>query len=214
MKTSEDNISILDLATQNKELHEKIEVILQNLETQGITELEDQVSALLKNMMNFFAKYVSEIPAFDSLTPGQQKTLLLRFNSVADNLSGRKIKSIEELLQVFLFTILSGIGQTIEEAKEYTKEELLAKKQRDELRKLLRRAAAYEIYKITNPRELAGETKEQNFINNAIFLGVKEALKFAGLELSDLNKIDRKTIQTLELAHQSFQKSIQRSRSR
>ncbi len=46
------------------------------------------------------------------------------------------------------------------------------------------RLIIYEIYKITNPNRLAGETEMDNFIKNVKTRGLEVALKYDGHELS------------------------------
>ena len=211
MKDTQEDGTLLDLVSNNPDLHDKIAVILDKMETSGITEIEEQISVLLKNMMNFFSKHAEEIPSFDSLTPQQKEGLSLKFKEIADNLSGHKLKTMEELLQVLLFTVLSTIGQTIEEAKYYTKEELLQKKQKKELRDLLRRASAYELYQNENNQKISDITKEHIFINNAILRGVKEAMEYSGVKQTDLNEKNKNTMNVIEKAHLSF-KNFTKSR--
>ncbi len=201
----EEESGFVDLASDNQDLKNKIATLLANLGTINVDDLEDQVIAMMKNMMNFFAKHVEEIPSFDSLTPEQKRILLLRFKGVAHSLPKRKIKSVDEMVQVFVFTVLSNIGASIEGVKDLSTQELLNKKHKHQFREFLKKAADYELYKIINPNQLAGETREENFISNAILLGVKKALKFAGLEHS-MDKIDPSALKILENAHQALKK--------
>jgi hypothetical protein len=82
------------------------------------------------------------------------------------------------------------------------------KKHRYAFREFLKRAASYEIYKITNPKRIAGETEEENFISNAILLGVKQAMKHAGIEF-DIKKVDPNSLKILEEAHQNLKRAQQ-----
>ncbi len=201
----EEESGFIDLASDNQDLRNKIACLLDNLNTISLIDLEDQVIEMMQNMMNFFAKHVDEIPSFDTLTPEQKKILLLRFKGVAHSLPKRKIKFVDEMVQVFVFTVLSNIGASIEGVKDLSAQELLNKKHKHQFREFLKKAADYELYKITNPNRLAGETREENFISNAILLGVKKALKYAGLEHS-IDKIDPNALKILEKAHQDLKK--------
>ena len=56
------------------------------------------------------------------------------------------------------------------------------------------RAAIYEIYKLTNPNRLAGETAMENFIKNVKTRGVEFAMKYDGHEMaSKFTKTELKT---------------------
>ena len=213
MHKKKEDFNLLDLTSDNQDLKYKIAVILTKLETTGVTGLEDQIVVLMQNMMNFFAQYVEEIPNFNSLDQEQQKALLLKFKGVALGLAQRRIKSVDEMMQVFLFTILGSIGTTVEKEKDFNLTEITNKKHQKDFKEFLRRCLAYEFYKITNPNRLAGETREENFLSNAVLLGVKEALKYEGLE-QDVSKISKSTVVMLEKAHHKFENlSKKRGRS-
>ncbi|KIE04747.1 hypothetical protein NF27_FX00080 [Candidatus Jidaibacter acanthamoeba] len=61
---------------------------------------------------------------------------------------------------------------------EETQEVELSKEEKERRYRL----AMYEIYKILNPRQLAGETSLENFVNNVKTRGVEEAMKYEGAE--------------------------------
>lgn len=48
------------------------------------------------------------------------------------------------------------------------------------LKNELKRHAVYEVYKMTNPRKIAGETRKDNFVGNYITKGEKQARKYEG----------------------------------
>lgn len=202
--TDESNeIGLIDLATENPNFKYQIASLTAKLEANNDSDIEEEVAVLLGNMMNFFARFVKDIPSFDSLTPNQKKILLLKFKELAHSLAGRKIKSIDEIAQVFVFTILSSIGENIAGARDLTAIEIMNKKHKHNFREFLKHAASYEAYKIINPRQIAGETKEENFIANAVVLGVKKAMEYAGVDF-DNKKIDQSSLKILEAAHASF----------
>ncbi len=199
-------VGLIDLTADNQDIKTKIAYLLSILESNDIDNIEAQVTALLKNMMNFFSNYVEEIPNFESLTPEQKKALLLKFRSVAQSIVGRKIKSVDELVQVFVFTVLSAIGENIASAKNISIAETINKKHKYAFKEFLKKAASYEIYKITNPNRIAGETREENFINNTVLLGVKRAMKYAGIEF-DIKKLDHNSLKILKDAQINLARS-------
>ncbi|MCT4634833.1 MAG: hypothetical protein N4A31_01115 [Rickettsiales bacterium] len=202
---------LIDLASRNSDLKLKITNIIENLETIDPVVLENQVSYMLENMMNFFAQYVEEIPNFDSLTLEQQKILISRFKAVSKSLKKRKIKSVNEMLQVFVFTVLNGIGENIENLRDLTAEEILQKKHKKDFRKFLRNAAEFEIYQI-NQGKSEEKINQNNFITNAIKHGVKEALKDIKLDFN--MELDKEALKVLDDAHKAFHKSKQITHSR
>lgn len=54
------------------------------------------------------------------------------------------------------------------------------------LKIMLRRFAIYEIYKIMTPKRIAGKTKKQNFVTNAVLRGMKVAMKYEGGSVKDI----------------------------
>jgi hypothetical protein len=110
---ADDEIGLIDLASENQDMKTRIAYLLSILENGDVNSIEGQVTELLKNMMNFFAIYVEEIPHFESLSQEQKTALLLRFKSVAQSIAGRKIKSVDEMVQVFVFTVLSSIVENV-----------------------------------------------------------------------------------------------------
>lgn len=203
-----DELSLLDISSENQDIKNKVQELLEKLEHIDFLELEAEITLLLQNMMNFFSLHTSEIPRFESLSPEQQRALLMRFQSLTNSLLGRKIKSSDELIQVFVFTVLSAIGEAIPQSKEISAIEIMNKKHGHSFREFLKRAAQYEIYKITNPKRIAGETNEENFINNAVVLGVKKAMKYAGVEFES-KKINHNSLKILEEAHLNFKRNGQ-----
>ena len=204
--SEEEEIGLIDLTSENQDMKARIAYLLSKLKTSDINEIEAQVTVLLKNMMNFFALHVKEIPSFESLTPAQQKALLLKFKSLAQNIVGREIKTVDEMAQLFVFTVLSAIGETVKGTEKLTAIEVMNKKHKYAFREFLKRAASYEFYKIINPKQLAGETKEENFISNAILLGVKKAMKYSGIEFNP-KKVNHNSLKILEEAHNNLKKS-------
>ena len=119
---------LVDLASDNQDLKKKIAEILTKLESDGVVDIEEQVSVLMTNMMNFFSLHIEEMPSFDSLSPDQQKILILKFKKVAHSLKTRKIKSVDEMLQTFIFTILSKLSERVESLEHLTAAEIMIKK--------------------------------------------------------------------------------------
>lgn len=56
------------------------------------------------------------------------------------------------------------------------------------LKNELKRHAIYEVYKMTNPRKIAGETRKDNFVGNVITKGEKVARKHEGGSKKEVQK--------------------------
>lgn len=198
MSARNENPALINLAAANQDLRKKMTYILDNLETIDPAILEDKVVEMLKNMMNFFAIYIEKIPNFSSLPEEQQQDLLCKFGAVAASLVARKVSTISEMTQIFVFTVLNSLSENIDEVNHLTLEELLHKKQKDEFRKFLRKAADFELNQMLN--------KQNAEIANSIKNDVQKALKNANLDVS-FDKINKSTVQILEDVHKSYKKT-------
>lgn len=199
--TLHNDSSLVDLASDNQDLKHKMAILLTNIELIEISDLENQISTLIKNMMNFFSLQVEEIPSFDLLPIEQQQILLKKFKKIAHSLKKKKAKSIDEVIQIFLFTILSNIGSKGEILED---EELVNKKSKHSFKSFLRKAAEHEIYTIINENQVTDINKEKDFIHNSVLLGVKKAMQKIGLDLST-NSMDEISTSILEETHKKFQ---------
>jgi hypothetical protein len=198
---------LTDLASENPELNNKIATVLTKLENIGVTELEEQVAVLMTNMMNFFAGYAEEIPTFDTLSPEKQEFMQNKFKEVAAKLAGQEIKSVDEMLQTFVFVILSSLGENIDRSENLTAEEIANKKNKKTLRDSLRNIAAHEIYDSSRNKAIEEAVGR---VNKSVLLGVRKALKKEGLEPS--KNMDKEVLKALDDAHKDFKMTKQRER--
>jgi|GEM_PF-6772661 len=204
------NMGLIGIAASNQNMKTKIVYLLSILESNDLDRIETQVISLLKNMMNFFSNYVTEIPDFESLTPEQQKVYLLKFKMVSRSIAGHKIKSTDEMVQVFVFTVLNSLENKNKRTENIVTGKLENKESQSEFRSFLKKAAENEIYKSTiqKPEE---ETKVK-IVNTDILLGIKQAMNHAGLNFNNEN-VSSNSLTILEDAHQCF-KSTQHGNKR
>ncbi len=80
-----------------------------------------------------------------------------------------------------------------------------------ELKRRLR-LMIYEFYKVINPRRIAGETELDNFIANALIMGVEAALQFEGGNIA--KSFTAKELQNLESHSKSFTDMLKKSGNR
>ena len=117
----------------------------------------------------------------------------------------RNIKDIDEDLFKFLCKLL---GISFEKEKEKAEEEEQEREEElsEEQRMHLYRLFCYEMHKILNPRQLAGETPLENFINNVVTRGVKVAIQEAPQYI--IEAFDKESLDALESLKPSFVDAI------
>lgn len=82
----------------------------------------------------------------------------------------------------------------------------LDKKAKMNIKKSMKEFAIYEIYKVMNPRRIAGETKKDNYAYNMMMGGQKRASQYEGGKESDLKSYGEAEVRRIERASKSFQK--------
>lgn len=89
----------------------------------------------------------------------------------------------------------------------------LTKEAQKAFKQTLKRFVIYELYKVLNPKRIAGETKAENFINNVITSGMKQARKFEGGKDNEIKQHSPELLKQLEKEHKEFKKA-QKSQGR
>jgi hypothetical protein len=77
-------------------------------------------------------------------------------------------------------------------------------KSREDFKKVIKNFAVYQVYKVLNPKRIAGETRKENFAYNMILGGMKRAGHYAGGSKQEVAKYSPAFIKKLEAAHKSF----------
>lgn len=67
-------------------------------------------------------------------------------------------------------------------------------KSKEQLKTVLKNFAVYEVYKVMNPRRIAGETAKDNYVHNMAMGGEKLASKHTGGKKEDVAKYSQKDI--------------------
>jgi hypothetical protein len=80
----------------------------------------------------------------------------------------------------------------------------ISKQSRQDFNRAVKYFATYEIYKAINPKRIAGETKKDNFIHNAIVRGVEKAKHYTGGSKSDITHYSPVLLEKLERNHHHF----------
>lgn len=99
---------------------------------------------------------------------------------------------------------LEHAEQQNEEDLEYEEEQEVELSKEEKERRY--RLAMYEIYKVINPHQLAGETAFENFLNNVITRGVRVAMEYEGAEYAKV--FDKELIENLESHRFSFVQNL------
>lgn len=102
------------------------------------------------------------------------------------NIDRSLLPMLQQMLGIDVRDVAKELAERDEEDQEKTKEEI----------ERINKVMIYEIYKIVNPHQLAGETSMENFISNVKTRGIKEAMKYEGAEhAKDFHKDDLKNLE-------------------
>jgi ribosomal protein S20 len=171
----------------NKELKTAIQKILEGIENDDNSGME----AALNQLLESFIEELIGAGSLEDKTASQYKAKL-----------AKRIKS----LRIYLLTQGKNKAKLIGASKDdpNSKEQ---KRMNHARKKLLERFAIYEIYKVMNPRRIAGESGAINFINNMIIGGLKRASKYEGGKPKDLAKYSPSMLKKLNHYHNKFKKN-------
>ena len=139
----------------------------------------------------------------DELGEMQSKLILLIKQHLAkselkiDKLTGKKIKFNDEEVE--------------QDISKFTRDLIndkypLDAKAKANIKKTIKEFAIYEVYKVMNPRRIAGETKKDNYAHNMMIGGEKRASKYEGGKESDLKSYGEAEVRRIERASKTFQK--------
>ncbi len=198
--------SFANLNSENQDLKNKMALVILQLEAEGVTNFEEQIAVLMVNMMNFFAKHVDDIPAFDFLTQEQQDFVIKKFKNVAQSLKSKKIKSIEEMVQIFVFTVLSALEERAESLASLTIKEITSKKSKAGFQEFLRQAAAKEIYRTSNSSN-TNLISKKDFLYNTVLFGLNEAMNLANLNIK-YEELHKDALKILNVNYRNKENSL------
>jgi hypothetical protein len=90
--------------------------------------------------------------------------------------------------------------QTQEVGASKNQSQQITEESKKNLKTLLKKFAIYEVYKVMNPRRIAGETKKANYEHNLITGGEEKADKYAGRHFSEKEKAEMRADVNKEMA--------------
>lgn len=82
----------------------------------------------------------------------------------------------------------------------------LSKKSKIALKKIIKEFAIYEIYKVMNPKRIAGETKKDNYVHNMMMGGQKRASQYTGGKDSDIRSYGQAEVKRIDRISKNFQR--------
>jgi hypothetical protein len=213
-KVNKDGKMIDDSFLQDKpqEMKDQLDMIIDQLKRSGLKynaqDLEAMIILWLKSIIERFADMGEEID-FNKLTADEKAKIMKEIESLVAKLkkSGVAVGSdqIQKLLIEGLFVVLKKFQKKQKKEYEY---EFLTEKDKKNIKAQLIRWAIYELYKIINPRQLAGETKMENFINNVLVGGIEYAKEYSGGSPEEIKSygFDSGFLKELEKSHKSHLK--------
>lgn len=130
-----------------------------------------------------------------------------------DKLTDKKIKfndeEIEQDISKFTRNLIKryeGADRDIDANNSIDDKYPLDAKAKASVKKIIKEFAIYEVYKVMNPRRIAGETKKDNYAHNMMMGGQKRASKYEGGKESDLKSYGEAEVRRIEQASKTFQK--------
>ncbi|WPX98902.1 DUF5394 domain-containing protein [Candidatus Megaera polyxenophila] len=130
-----------------------------------------------------------------------------------DKLTGKKIKfndeEVEQDISKFTRNLIKryeGADRDIDANNSIDDKYPLDARAKASVKKIIKEFAIYEVYKVMNPRRIAGETKKDNYAHNMMMGGQKRASKYEGGKESDLKSYGEAEVRRIEQASKTFQK--------
>lgn len=135
-------------------------------ETSDLNKIQSQVILFIKNA----------IPEKNNL--GNSGIIEERLTRGINNISKKFMKNVDKQFD-------SSFGTIDKKNQKY----VLNNEVKSDLEKTIKNWAVYQVYKIMNPKRIAGETHKDNYISNLKFRGQKQAEKYSK-NLSENEKKD------------------------
>ena len=183
--TSEEAMEIFNTLSASDAFDQEIEQILAvlNEKTMDLTKIQTQIIILIK-------KYLGKLDGKKLGVKIDEKLISKNVAEVSNYLMQQRSQVVKEANKGLIKSKdnLQGVGG----------------KSKDNLKKLVKNFALYQVYKFMTPKRIAGETKEENFAHNMIKGGMDLARQYEGGSKSDIKGYKPEFIKKLEKAHQQF----------
>lgn len=190
---------------KKKKSEEEFENILDILELHRKSKFESELADIFEDMKksdDLGAAIELMIAECNEITEIQSKLVLL----IQEHLKNKKrmlspeklakvetdekkiVRDIEELCRKLLKKIDTEVEPSLAEISRKDRAHILNLEAKNNIKRLIKNFAIYEVYKIMNPKRIAGETAKENYVNNLIEYGENVASKYEGGRESDLKR--------------------------
>ncbi len=182
---------IFEELEKNDDIGAAIDAILE--QTDDLLEIQAKTVLLIKQHLKLRAK---EKKKKQDITKDEKELEIIEeeINKDITELARRLLKQLDQDLDI---AILSKKDRAF----------ILDKKAKKDFKRIIEGFAVYEIYKVMNPRRIAGETKKQNFKNNLFVGGKGLAMKYEGGKKADLAKYSTKELTLMQKQAKDFRKN-------
>lgn len=152
-----------------------IQTLLAGLDpnTMDLSSIQTQIILLIKNYLSKskeHKKYQSKL---------NEKEVINNLTEVSDHIMHNRSK------------IIHDTNAHLEKSDNHNA--FLHHKSMLNIKNIIKMFTIYQVYKAANPRRLAGETKYDNFIHNAVIRGIDKAIYYSNATKSDIAKYSVRT---------------------
>lgn len=208
---------------KRKKSEEEFENILDILEPHRKSKFESELADIFEDMKksgDLGAAIELMIAECNELTEIQSKLVLL----IQEHLKNKKkmlspeklakieadekriVRDIEELSRKLLKKIDIELDPSLGEISRKDRAHILNLEAKNNIKRLIKNFAIYEVYKIMNPKRIAGETAKENYVHNLIEYGENVASKYEGGRESDLKRYGPAEVARLKRQAATFKK--------
>ena len=178
-----------NLFEQDEDLGKAVEKIFD--ETTDLNEIQAKIILLLKAYLKTKKKSGIDVSKISKMEELEKK-----ITEDITNFIGKFTKTIEE-----------DIDPNIGTVSKKDRANLLNIEARKNIKRIMKNFVVYEIYKVMNPKRIAGETKEDNYRKNLIRGGEQLASRYEGGRESDLKEYGAAKVERIKHQALSMSKS-------
>jgi hypothetical protein len=170
---------------QDEDLGKAVEKIFD--EITDLNEIQVKIILLIRNYLKAKKKSGIDVNKIDELEK--------KITEDMSKFAGKFNRVVEEEIDPNLGTVKKG------------KESILNIEAKKNLKRIMKNFAVYEVYKIMNPKRIAGETKEDNYRKNLMQGGEQLASRYEGGKESDLKQYGEAKVERIKHQALSMSKS-------
>jgi hypothetical protein len=170
---------------QDEDLGKAVEKIFD--EITDLNEIQVKIILLIRNYLKAKKKSGIDVNKIDELEK--------KITEDISKFAGKFNRVVEEEIDPNLGTVKKG------------KESILNIEAKKNLKRIMKNFAVYEVYKIMNPKRIAGETKEDNYRKNLMQGGEQLASRYEGGKESDLKQYGEAKVERIKHQALSMSKS-------